>query len=128
MTQATQLERLERVRAILKRSVKAKRGIRIGNHRVDISMGIWCHRNACGTEACLLGTCGLDPWFRRRGLKTELDRDGYDETISYRGFGYTAAGMHFFGLTEEEAVQWFHAPGANVALTICDQLITKYRQ
>jgi hypothetical protein len=33
----------------------------------------------CGTVACAAGHCGLDPWFRRRGIKTTVDsRWGWD--------------------------------------------------
>lgn len=37
------------------------------------NMGVWITKTKCGTVACAAGWAGLDPWFRRRGLKVQLD-------------------------------------------------------
>lgn len=33
------------------------------------NMSVWGIATECGTVHCAAGKCGLDPWFRRRGLK-----------------------------------------------------------
>lgn len=56
----------------------------------------------CGTTACACGWAGVDPWFRRRGFKTEKDNlpDGGSITynVFYREFGGMDAVREFFDL------------------------------
>jgi len=40
-----------------------------GKHRFDLANYI----NECGTVGCFVGWSGLDPWFRRRGLRTSKE-------------------------------------------------------
>ena len=40
-------------------------------------MSWWGELTRCGTVACAAGHCGLDPWFRRRGLRLNLVKDEY---------------------------------------------------
>lgn len=37
--------------------------------RNHFDMGNWGYDTPCGTIACAAGHCGMDPWFRRRGLQ-----------------------------------------------------------
>jgi hypothetical protein len=71
--------------------------------------------HTCGTLACVLGWAGLDPNFRRRGLKTTLDGcrgevNLFDEKtgdkLNFLTFG---AGRIFFGLPEAWAKYLFTA-------------------
>ena len=41
--------------------------------RKHFDMSNWGQKTACGTVACAAGFCGLDPWFRRRGLKLNVE-------------------------------------------------------
>src|SRR6202020_70353 len=38
------------------------------------NMARFGYKNECGTVACAAGHCGLDTWFRRRGLKLDFKR------------------------------------------------------
>jgi len=55
----------------------------------------------CGTTACACGWAGTDPWFRRRGFKTEKEPyhfEGANYSVSYRGFDGMDAVRKFFGV------------------------------
>ena len=55
----------------------------------------------CGTTACACGWAGADPWFRRRGFKTEKYHSHVGSTlynVSYQEFGGMDAVRKFFGL------------------------------
>lgn len=41
-------------------------------------MGFFGERTECGTVCCAAGRCGLDPWFRKRGLKLDFVLKSYD--------------------------------------------------
>lgn len=49
------------------------------------NMGHWGIKTDCGTVCCAAGHCGLDPWFRKRGLKLKpiLFSELIDEELSY---------------------------------------------
>lgn len=69
----------------------------------------------CGTSACALGHCAIDPWFNERGLSLAWDWtkqlqimiDRGDETLVYSPVAYELAGAEFFGLTESQAYRLF---------------------
>ncbi len=63
---ATCLERWENCLRVLL-------GLTRHERRKHFSMRTWGQKTACGTVACAAGFCGLDPWFRRRGLKLDLE-------------------------------------------------------
>lgn len=62
---ARQIERWEQVLRVL-------RGLTRHQRRRHWNMGTWGEKTPCGTVACAAGFCGLDPWFRRRGLKNNF--------------------------------------------------------
>lgn len=39
-------------------------------------MGSFGYQSECGTVACAVGHCSLDPWFRRRGFSASINDDG----------------------------------------------------
>lgn len=40
--------------------------------RQHFDMATFGYKTVCGTVACALGHCGLDPWFRRRGFRMDM--------------------------------------------------------
>jgi len=47
----------------------------------------WIQYTDCGTVACIAGHCGLDPWFRKRGLITSMEMS--KKVLSFFGaYGY----------------------------------------
>jgi hypothetical protein len=38
------------------------------------NMSVFGEKTECGTVACAAGHCGLDPWFRRRGLQLNFEQ------------------------------------------------------
>ncbi len=77
------IERLEQVVRVLEELPREK--------KFDLRMFM-----TCGTTACACGWAGTDPWFRRRGFKTEKRQYGYN--VLYREFDGMGAVRKFFGL------------------------------
>jgi hypothetical protein len=110
--------RLTLIRAALLREEGLRRDQRVPSG-LKLNMAVWArhaegtHRpsdhNYCGSAACLLGTAGLIPVFRRSGLITEFDGD--IGTVSYGPECQSNAGKLFFGLANNE-VHVFHAVNA----------------
>jgi len=50
-----------------------------GNGKIGFDLGVYAFHDdenrthGCGTAACALGYAGLHPWFRRRGVKTDIE-------------------------------------------------------
>ena len=63
MTGKHTAERLMQVVRVLEELRRPKR----------FDLGTW---GECSTTACAIGWAGLDPWFRRRGFRTEKYYDG----------------------------------------------------
>ena len=64
----------------------------------------------CGTTACACGWAGVDPWFRRRGFKTEKYHSYHGSTpyyVSYRKFSGMDAVREFFGIDFETSIHLF---------------------
>ncbi len=66
----------------------------------------------CGTTACACGWAGTDPWFRRRGFKTDKYRkSSHGYNVFYREKGRIFEGMEatrkFFGLNFETSSYLF---------------------
>ena len=82
------IERLEQVIRVLEELPKEKKF----NLRTFMT---------CGTTACACGWAGTDPWFRRRGFKTEkyhYHPEGPIYYVSYQGSCGMEAVRKFFGL------------------------------
>ena len=67
-----------------------------GKHRFGLQT--WSSVWGCGTTACAVGWAGLDPWFRRRGLKVSANNNW----IEFRESSNVEAANKFFGLDEDE--------------------------
>src|SRR5205823_4978616 len=85
---------------------------------------------SCGTVACAVGHAGLDPWFRRRGLKMDL-KQTWPLFKGDRLDWFTLE--RFFGLTDYETTGVFHATGYHTyhvtprhVLVKIDRLLKKY--
>lgn len=65
ISHAKQIERWEHAYSVLKKMSPHDR-------REHWDMGNWGVLTECGTVACAAGQCGLDPWFRKRGLKLQF--------------------------------------------------------
>ncbi len=65
----------------------------------------------CGTTACACGWAGTDPWFRRRGFKTEKYLRPLHGNVFYREKGRMFEGMEaarkFFGIDFRTSTQLF---------------------
>lgn len=72
MKEPTQKQLIERWENVL-RVLQALTPHECENHW---NMSVWARETDCGTVACAAGHCGLDPWFRRRGLRTNASQ-GY---------------------------------------------------
>lgn len=59
------VERWEQLKRVLKALTPHER-------RKHFDMGTWGYKTACGTVACAAGHAGMDPWFRRRGLRLKV--------------------------------------------------------
>lgn len=62
-----------------KNCLRVLRALTPHERKNHFEMSKWGEKNDCGTVGCAAGHCGLDPWFRRRGLKMAFDAlgDGY---------------------------------------------------
>lgn len=67
-------ERIER----WENAIRVLQGLSRHERRKHWNMGWWGNKTACGTVACAAGHCGLDPWFRERGLKMD-----FTESVMY---------------------------------------------
>lgn len=64
-------------------------------------LGTWYE---CGTVGCACGWAGQDPWFRRRGFRSEKRHRG---DIFFQGIrGYKAAQI-FFGILNDDTFHLF---------------------
>jgi hypothetical protein len=80
-TQEQRIERWENAKRVLVQMPRHER-----THHWD--MMNWGYTTECGTIACAAGHCGLDPWFRRRGLKLlpKVTNDAFIGTGEFEGF------------------------------------------
>lgn len=88
-----QIERWENVLRVLRKLTPHQR-------RKHWDMSQWGVKTDCGTVACAAGHCGLDPWFRRRGLALEfvMSTNTWDgEPIETTNFWDTPIVEDFFG-------------------------------
>ena len=76
LTQAQKIIRWENVLRVL-------RGLSRHERKKHWNMADWGEKTDCGTVACAAGHCGLDPWFRRQGLKFNFTK--YAFTNEYFG-------------------------------------------
>lgn len=67
LTQAQKIVRWENVLRVL-------RGLSRHERKLHFDMGTWGEKTDCGTVACAAGHCGLDPWFRKQGLKYDFEQ------------------------------------------------------
>jgi len=79
------IERLEQVIRVLEELPREK--------KFDITTFM-----VCGTTACACGWAGADPWFRRRGFKTEKYETLYEYDVFYKHMNGMNAVREFFGL------------------------------
>lgn len=75
--------------------------------KVKFDMDVWCEEREdrklkCYTAACALGSAACYPPFKRAGLKL---RHGFDIVFN-ESYG-TAAGAHFFEISENESTYLF---------------------
>lgn len=68
------LQRWEQVLRVLK-------GMSRHTREKHFRMAFWGKQTPCGTVGCAAGHCGLDPWFRRRGFKLQLELDPYSGRV-----------------------------------------------
>lgn len=54
--------------------IRVLKGLSPHEKENHFNMGTFAYKTECGTVACAAGHCGLDPWFRARGLKTVFQR------------------------------------------------------
>lgn len=73
----TFFKRLEKLAEVLSEESK-KDIVTIGKKHIHFNMCTFGEQEpeVCGTIACAAGTAGLHPWFRKRGFKLELIKDG----------------------------------------------------
>lgn len=77
----------------------------------------------CKTVACVGGWCGLDPYFRRNGFKTDLKKG--DLSINDIKMYSNHQLMGFFGLTYDEVEYLFYTgPNNNYQNTKISEVIT----
>lgn len=90
MKEPTQKQLIERWENVL----RVLQGLSAHQRRKHWDMSNIAYATPCGTICCAVGYCGLDPWFRRRGLKTEIEplppEVGDDEIDGY-GLGMVQA-------------------------------------
>lgn len=104
-------KRLKKLITVFKSAKKIKDGyiFDIGDNRVLFDITKWGQfrqRTAyCGTAACVAGTAGLIPEFRKAGLKTTIRETG--SCVEFRGEGGEEGGedafAKFFGVTESDS-------------------------
>lgn len=66
--------------------LRVLRGLSRHERKKHFDMGTWGEKTECGTVACAAGHCGLDPWFRKNGLKlnfTKLDKIWEDGAVEW---------------------------------------------
>jgi hypothetical protein len=71
--------------------------------KVYKSMGYVGIQAGCGTVACAMGFAGFHPWFRKRGLKTDVEF----EQVSYKGHSDFGAATAFFSIHANDAEYLF---------------------
>ena len=71
---AERIERWENVERVLKALTPYQR-------RREWDMQNWGVKSQCRTIACAAGHCGMDPWFRRRGMKLNPYKVTKGETL-----------------------------------------------
>lgn len=88
ISHAARIERWKQAERVLKTLTPRQR-------KKEFDMANYGSATDCGTTACAAGFCGIDPWFRRRGLKMDLLRtDG--KRIKF-GTEPTAKEIRLFG-------------------------------
>ena len=63
----------------------------------------WSRNGFCTTVSCAVGWAMKDAWFQRQGLRR------IDGSPAYGGYTGWAAVRQFFGLSQQEALDLFHA-------------------
>lgn len=76
----TKEERIERWENVL----RVLRGLSPHERKKHWDMATWGQQTECGTVACAAGHCGMDAWFRRRGLRNDIKTD-----VDWGGNPYT---------------------------------------
>lgn len=87
-TPVQQIERIDQAARVVENLPEHER-------RKHWDMGKWGLKTECGTVACAAGHCGLDTWFRRRGLQLNLSERNYPTGRS--GMFYAEDVVSFFG-------------------------------
>lgn len=101
------VERLTALRGILnmhERAIKARKACKLNGVSRKWDMGTW----DCGSAACALGSAGLNPWFKERGLVTDISEGAV--FLRFPNGELTEgceAGEEFFGITFEESESLF---------------------
>jgi hypothetical protein len=88
ITPREKIERWENVLRVLKGLTPHQRA-----HHWD--MESWGYNTHCGTVACAAGHCGLDPWFRRRGFKLNVNHPSMTSHAATDFFWLTWLLWHF---------------------------------
>lgn len=90
---------------------------------------------SCATVACTAGWAGLDPWFRKRNLRTSNDGDVRIGRKASLFGGYADELRDYFGITNEESAKLFlYGPRDDKTATARDiatylgHLIRKYER
>ncbi len=76
--------------------------------KVEFGIGVWGKKIDCGTSACALGSAGLYPPFRRKGLKTVIGCF-MESCVNYKRYKDLLAGSWFFGIPLYES-DWLFWP------------------
>lgn len=113
----TQAQRIERIDQAVRVLVNLPRHER----RKHWYMGSWGEQTLCGTSACAAGHCGLDTWFRRRGLSLKFD--GIGEPVGNTGRFYGGDVLRFFG---EDAAECVFVNGAIRTVSDAIRALKKY--
>lgn len=88
--------------------LRVLRGLSRHERKKHFDMGTWGEKTECGTVACAAGHCGLDPWFRKNGLKlnfTRLDKIWEDEATEWEADFEVP--INVFGASDIDVVEAF---------------------
>jgi hypothetical protein len=102
-------ERIER----WEQAVRVLEGLDEHTRTQHWDMGVWGRRTPCGTVACAAGHCGLDPWFRERGLQLNMylfNIDAEDNPDNYDLDPDTFDVAGFFGYFGSRDIFWNGTP------------------
>ena len=138
MRKIDRLTRLNKLIEILDLHIKArKKPAKLNGKSAFFEMNYWqiirdpsnqyTTDDTCHTSACALGSCAMNPWFKRRGLK--LVPDGANSEITAKvafkdGTENYNAAETFFGITYAEA-EWIFYPDEYTAPNITPAMVKK---